>query len=120
MVTVAPMLRSAQIAVAVIGLSNLLNCGGAILSCELLSAHDVSQRKTNSTSHRSNGKSPMCRLQLLIKGHGSLLLYSSQPPSAVSVGGEKVVHTHEIDSGELAITLEGDAEELHHEVVIEW
>ena len=120
MVTVAPMLRSAQIAVAVIGLSNLLNCGGAIVSCELLSAHDISKRKTDSKSHRSNGKSPICRLQLLVKGHGKLLLYSSLPPSVVSVGGEKVVHTHEFDSGELALTLKGDAEELHHEVVIEW
>ena len=117
-------MRQAQIAVGVIGLSNMLNCGGAVVACDLLAAHDISKHETKSNTgngkNHSNGKSPICQLQLMVKGHGNLMLYSNQPPSAVSVGGEQVIHTHEIDSGELAVSLDGSAEELQHEVVIEW
>lgn len=119
-VTIAPLMHQAHVAVAVIGLSNMLNCGGAVLACHL-SAPQISSKSDIKSGHDSgNGKSPVCQLQLSVKGHGNLMLYSNKSPSAMSVGGRSVQHTYDIDSGELSVTLQGDAEELQHQIVIEW
>ena len=116
MVTIAPVIHARSLAVAVIGLSNMLNSGGAIQACELTSA---AADAAGSRSKQSTDSDSGCQLQLVVKGHGTLLLYSSKAPSAVMADSQKAVsYTHDSNSGELNITMQG--EDLEQEVVVTW
>lgn len=114
-VTIAPVMHTAGLAVAVIGLRNMLNSGGAIQACELTSA---TVESAGARSKQSSDSQPGCQLQLVVKGHGTLLLYSSQPPSAVMAGDQQALYTHDTDSGELNITVQG--EDLEQDIVVNW
>lgn len=92
MVTVAPVLQvsvptaansasaavGASVAFAPIGLINMLNPGGAIVSYSALSGPATA------------GDVAGPGLELVIKGHGSFLMYSSAVPAGVWLNGEPV------------------------------
>ena len=117
MVTVAPVLQHGDLRTAVVGLSNMLNPGGAVLSCSLHSANEqTSSGQAKSASE--NGSSHNCQLDLTVKGHGLLLLYSSAPPSSVVADACKLPFDYHDQSGRLTVSLSG--ERLQQHCVIMW
>lgn len=111
MVTIAPVLQHQGIRAAAVGLSNMLNSGGAVLSCSL---HSPSQ----DSSPPGNGHSSSCQLDLAVKGHGILLLYSNAAPSAVHADSCKLPFEYDDQSGRLVVSLSG--ERLQQHVVVVW
>lgn len=110
-VTVAPVLQHQGIRAAAVGLSNMLNSGGAVLSCSL---HSPSQ----SESLPGNGRSSSCQLDLVVKGHGTLLMYSNASPSSVHVHSCNLPFEYDDQSGRLTVSLNG--EHLQQDVTVVW
>lgn len=111
MVTVTPVLQHQGVRAAAVGLSNMLNCGGAVLSCSL---HAPSQ----SQSLPGNGRSSSCQMDLVLKGHGSLLMYSSASPSSVHADSCSLPFKYDDQSGRLTVLLSG--ERLQQDVTVVW
>ena len=110
-VTVTPILQHQGIRAAAVGLSNMLNSGGAVLGCSL---HLPSQ----GGSLPGNGHSNRCQLDLVMKGHGKLLLYSNASPSSVHADSCKLPFEYDDQSGRLTVPLSG--ERLQQQVVVVW
>ena len=108
MLTIAPVLQHEGVRAAAVGLSNMLNSGGAVLSCSL---HSPSQ-------DTGNGHSSSCQLDLVVKGHGTLLLYSDASPSSVHADSCKLPFEYNDESGRLMVILSG--ERLQQHVVVAW
>lgn len=113
-VTVAPVLQHHDIRTAAVGLSNMLNCGGAVLSCSL---HSLSSQHSSPGSSSGNGHSSKCQLDLLVKGHGNLLLYSNASPSSVVADSCKVPFEYQDKNGRLTVSLSGEHLQQHVSVV---
>ena len=111
MVTIAPVLQHQGIKAAAVGLSNILNSGGAVLSCSL---HSPSQ----DSSPAGNGRNSSSQLDLAVKGHGMLLLYSNASPSSVHADSCKLPFEYDDQSGRLVVSLSG--ERLQQHVVVVW
>lgn len=88
----------------------MLNCGGAVLSCSL---HSSSQN----SSPPGNGYSTSCQLDLVVKGHGTLLLYSNASPSSVHADSCKLPFEYNDQSGRLMVSLGGEHLQQHVELV---
>lgn len=110
-VTISPVLQHQDIRAAAVGLSNMLNSGGAVLSCSL---HPPSQ----DSSPPGNGHSTSCQLDLVVKGHGTLLLYSNASPSSVHADSCKLPFEYDDQSGRLMVSLSG--EHLQQHVAVMW
>lgn len=110
-VTISPVLQHQDIRAAAVGLSNMLNSGGAVLSCSL---HSLSQ----DSSPPGNGHSTSCQLDLIVKGHGTLLLYSNTSPASVHADSCKLPFEYDDQSGRLMVSLSG--EHLQQHVAVVW
>ena len=111
MVTITPVLQHQGVRAAALGLSNMLNSGGAVLSCHL---HSSSQNK----SLHGNGHNSSCQLDVTVKGHGTLLLYSDSSPSSVHANSCTLPFEYDEQSGRLAVPLSG--EHLQQDVTVVW
>ena len=109
--TITPVLQHEGVRAAAVGLSNMLNSGGAVLSCSL---HSPSQ----DSSPPGNGRSSLCQLDLVVKGHGTLLLYSNASPSSVQADSCNLPFQYDDERGRLMVSLSG--ERLQQHVVVAW
>ncbi|KAL4457908.1 hypothetical protein ABPG75_012773 [Micractinium tetrahymenae] len=72
---------AAGVAVAPIGLVNMMNAGGAVLAAELA--------EPEANGGHANGSEPAGpELRILLRGAGRFLLYASRPPAAVLLDGQ--------------------------------
>lgn len=110
-VTIAPVLQHRGIRAAAVGLSNMLNSGGAVLCCSL---HQPSQDSSPPGKEHSSS----CQFDLDVKGHGTLLLYSNASPSSVHADSCKLPFEYDDQSGRLMVSLSG--EHLQQHVVVVW
>ncbi|DBA91995.1 TPA: hypothetical protein ACH3X2_003884 [Trebouxia sp. C0005] len=119
--TVAPMIQYQGLKVAVIGLVNMLNSGGAILGCNLQSVSgtkSTDQSRLQSGNGSSSNSSTDCKLDLVIKGHGTLMLYCNDRPQSVSADLGDFPFDHDSATGRLTMSLAG--EHLQQQVVFRW
>ena len=114
MVTLAPFVEHSGVEVAPVGLTNMLNPGGAVLSFQL--ADERQQRVLRGGSRSgsedgagasSNGSAPARGVvaHLLVKGNGYLLLAASDTPRRVLLDGVPVPFTHDTVAGSVYIEL---------------
>ena len=82
-----------------------------MLSCHL---HSPSQNK----SLPGNGRNSSCQLDLIVKGHGTLLLYSDSSPSSVHAYSCTLPFEYDEQSGRLVVPLSG--EHLQQDVTVVW
>jgi len=121
-VTVAPVVQHHDLKVAAVGLVNMLNCGGAVLGCNMQSASSqtsLSQsqsRSGNGSSSSSNDSS--CQLDLIVKGHGTLMLYSNRPPQSIAADLGSFPFEYDATCGKVTVSLTG--EHLQQHVAIRW
>lgn len=120
MATIAPVMQHQGVRVAVIGLVNMLNSGGAVVGCTLQPTGNQSS-PGQSRSHSGNGSNSSsnssCQLNLVVKGHGKLLLYSNVAPASVTADLGSMPSRYEA-GGRLEVSLAG--EHLQQNVVIMW
>ncbi len=119
MLTVAPVIQHQGLRVAVIGLVNMLNSGGAILGCNLQSVSGTtSTDQSRSQSGNGSSSSTACKLDLVVKGHGTLMLYCNNRPQSVSadLGG----FPFEYDPATCRLTVSLTGEHLQQQVVFSW
>lgn len=90
MITVSPVRRAGSVALAPIGLVNLLNPGCAVRSCEVSSADAYTGFSGADSSHSNGG---MCRMG--IAGCGQFAMYASQRPVSVLLDGREVAFEYE-------------------------
>ena len=122
MLTVAPVIQHQSLKVSVIGLVNMLNSGGAILGCNLLSVSGTTStdqsRSQSGNGSSSSGSSTECKLDLVIKGHGTLMLYCNGRPQSVSADLGSFPFDYNSATGRLTVSLTG--EHLQQQVVLRW
>jgi raffinose synthase len=106
-VTMAAVQRSGRVNVAAVGLTNMMNAGGAIKDFQL------------SGDSSRNGDSSDASASVQVKGHGSLLLYADAAPKCITVDGGGVQHSYDAASGNLTITLP-DSSKLDHDVHVQF
>lgn len=82
-----------------------------MLSCNL-------QSPSQSKSLPGNGRSSSCELSLVVKGHGTLLLYSNAAPSSVHADSCSLPFQYDDQSGRLTVSLSG--ERLQQDVAVVW
>lgn len=115
------MIQYQGLKVAVIGLVNMLNSGGAILGCNLQSVSgtkSTDQSRLQSGNGSSSNSSTDCKLDLVIKGHGTLMLYCNDRPQSVSADLGDFPFDHDSATGRLTMSLAG--EHLQQQVVFRW
>lgn len=97
MVTLAPYVEHGGVEVAPIGLSNMVNVGGAVLDFRL----------TPERSAGGNGGQPGAGVlaHLVIKGIGQLLVASSAAPRRVLVDGVPGQFAHDVAAGTTVVQL---------------
>ncbi len=121
MLTVAPVIQHQGLKVAVIGLVNMLNSGGAILGCNLQSVSGTTstdQSRSQSGNGSSSSSSTECKLDLVVKGHGTLMLYCNDRPQSVSADLGGFPFDYDSATGRLTVSLTG--EHLQQQVVLRW
>jgi hypothetical protein len=117
--TVAPVIQHQGLKVAVIGLVNMLNSGGAILGCKLQSVTGTtSTDQSRLRSGNGSSRSTECKLDLVIKGHGTLMLYCNDRPQSVSADLGGFPFDYDSATGRLTVSLTG--EHLQQQVVLRW
>lgn len=114
--TIAHVMQHQHVEAAVIGLSNMLNGGGAILGCSLQNSHQSGSKQSSSGNNNSSQSS--VQLNLVIKGHGTLLLYSNCAPSSVTAELGSLPFDYDQAKGRLTVSLAG--EHLQQDVVVSW
>ena len=120
MLTVAPVIQHQGLRVAVIGLVNMLNSGGAILGCNLQSVSGTAStdQSRSQSGNGSSSSSTECKLDLVVKGHGTLMLYCNNRPQSVSADLGGFPFDYDSATGRLTVSLAG--EHLQHQVVFSW
>ena len=113
--TIAPVMHHQDIQVAVVGLTNMLNGGGAIVGC---SWQDSQSSQSSSASNDQNSSNASAKLDLIIKGHGSLLLHSNCKPSSVKADSSNVPFEYDQAKGKVVVSLEG--QHLQQHVAVSW
>lgn len=92
-VTLSPVTEAGGVLFAPMGLTNMLNSGGALLSCSV------------SGGHSDDGYDVQpARVALTLRGAGTVLCYCSHAPSGVAVGGQQVPFSY--DGERAALTFE--------------
>ena len=114
--TIAPVMQHQHVEAAVVGLSNMLNGGGAILGCSFQDPDQSGSKQ--SSSGNNNGSQLSVQLGLVIKGHGTLLLYSNRAPSSVTAELGSLPFDYDQAKGRLTVSLAG--EHLQQDVVVSW
>ncbi len=117
-VTLAPFAEHRGVEVAPVGLTNMLNAGGAVLSFQLADERQRQLRGGSSSSSRSgsedgagapssNGSAPArgVAAHLVIRGNGHLLLAASDAPRRVLLDGVPVPYTHDGEAGSVYVEL---------------
>lgn len=118
------MIQHQDLEVAVVGLSNMLNSGGAILGCSLQSTHGHSNmdqsraHSGNGSSNNGGSSSRGCQLELTVKGHGTLMLYCNHVPQSVSADCGDLSYDNDPACGKVTVALTG--EHLQQQVVFKW
>lgn len=120
MLTVAPVIQRQGLRVAVIGLVNMLNSGGAILGCNLQSVSGTTSTDQSrlQSGNGSSSSSTECKLDLVVKGHGTLMLYCSDRPQSVSTDLGGFPFDYDSAKGRLTVSLTG--EHLQQQVAFRW
>ncbi len=115
-VTLAPFAEHRGVEVAPVGLTNMLNAGGAVLSFQLADERQRQLRGSSSSSRSgsedgaggsSNGSAPArgVAAHLVIRGNGHLLLAASDAPRRVLLDGVPVPYTHDGEAGSVYVEL---------------
>lgn len=114
-VTLVPFAEHRGVEVAPVGLTNMLNPGGAVLSFQLADERQQQRLLRGSRSGGSddgagssgNGSVPARGVvaHLLVKGNGFLLLAASDAPRRVLLDGVPVPFTHDTVAGSVYIEL---------------
>ena len=115
-VTLAPFAEHRGVEVAPVGLTNMLNAGGAVLSFQLADERPRQLRGSQSSSRSgsedgagssSNGSVPArgVAAHLVIRGNGHLLLAASDAPRRVLLDGVPVPYTHDGEAGSVYVEL---------------
>lgn len=101
MVTLAPYVGLEGVEVAAIGLSNMVNVGGAVLEFRL--TKEQVQRSASS----GNGSTPVKGVlaHLVVVGNGQLLVASTQAPRQVLVDGVPGKFAHDSEAGTTEVQL---------------
>ncbi len=119
MLTVARVIQHEGLRVAVIGLVNMLNSGGAILGCNLQSVNGItSTDQSRSQSGNGSSSSTECKLDLVVKGHGPLMLHCNNRPKSVRADLGGFPFDYDSATGRLTVSLTG--EHLQQQVVFRW
>ena len=104
LVSISPMYELKKILFSPIGLVDMFNSGGAITSMEI----DQS----------------LLRVELQCRGSGRFLVYSSDPPSKVTLGENRSAKSLPFqfnpESGELCVTLDDEVNVTHRILIIQW
>ena len=117
-VTMAPIMQLQELRFAPLGLMNMLNPGGAVLSCQLGPASSSAPERPGPEDEVSSS-GDLVAAQLSVQGNGSLLLYSSQRPRDVLVEGLPRDWQHKAESGALTVQLDA-GESVHKQVQVIW
>ena len=123
MVTMAPFVEHRGLQVAPLGLTNMLNPGGAVLSFSLADERQqrLLRRKSEDGAGASgnNGSAPArgAIAHLLVKGNGYLLLAASDAPRRVLLDGVPVPFTHDAAAGSVYVDL-APANKLTRDVAV--
>ena len=113
----APIQQLQDVRFAPLGLTNMLNPGGAILSSRLIPASSAAEGGgALSDEVLSSGS---VAAQLAVRGNGSLVVYSSQAPKELQVDGLPRKWQYDVDSGALTVEL-SLGESVHKQVQILW
>ncbi|KAK9820373.1 hypothetical protein WJX72_009606 [[Myrmecia] bisecta] len=118
-VTIAPIEEQAGVAFAAVGLTNMFNSGGAVMSCILDARGDSSDTQSSSSSGGQAGA--RVAAYLTIKGSGTLLMYANQAPAAVRVGGQTTEFAYKETESRLEVELPTPAsDQLQQDVTVCW
>jgi hypothetical protein len=107
-VTLAPFVEHRGVEVAPIGLANMLNAGGAVLSFQLSDERQRLFRGSGDGAGSSgNGSAPARGVvaHLVVKGNGHLLLATSDAPRRVLLDGVPVSFTHDAAADSVYVEL---------------
>ncbi|KAL4457682.1 hypothetical protein ABPG75_012547 [Micractinium tetrahymenae] len=93
-VTLSPVTEAGGVLFAPIGLTDMLNAGGAVLSCAV------------SGGHSDDGYDVQpARAALKLRGAGTVLCYCSHAPTGVAVGGQQVPFSYDAERSALTFEL---------------
>ena len=125
--TLAPYAEHRGVEVAPVGLTNMLNVGGAVLSFQLADERQRLLRGSSSSKSgsedgagaSSNGSAPArgVAAHLVIRGNGHLLLAASDAPRRVLLDGVPVPFTHDAEAGSVYVEL-AQANKLTRDVTL--
>ena len=114
----APIMQLQGVRFAPLGLMNMLNPGGAVLSCQL-SPGSSSASKGPGREEEVVSSSASAVAELSVRGNGSLLFYSSEQPRDVLVEGLPRDWQHNADDGALTVQLDM-GESVYKRVQVLW
>ena len=105
--TLAPYVELEGVEVAAIGLSNMVNVGGAVLEFRLRKERVLRSASSSNGDTGSVGRAPAKGVlaHMVVIGNGRLLVASSQEPRRVLVDGVPGVFSHDPVAGTTEVQL---------------
>lgn len=109
LVSFSPVLRLGEILFAPVGLANMMNGTGAVMSCSGankstgISVEKMKSKRSSIEVHKLSGQNTVFTVE--VRGCGSFLCYASREPVDVWIGAQSVSFEYDLSTGALRAEL---------------